>query len=174
VGHGPARTLGQETQPDIELAPAHVERLDVALRRIDEVDEKFRAGREEERFAQSSKLWQAKCAEIDEHLRALAKVLIKSHQLNLDIGVDGGSVKARPWISEMSGVLDRLWFRLEDSQAIATWKDVQIASVAARDLSYAWVESAVVEWVVKVAEQAARPKAAPPPRPTGALPGPRR
>jgi hypothetical protein len=137
----------------VELTPELSSKLDVALEKLDKVNAKFKAARDEERFAQSSKSWNAVCGEIDTHLRNVAKTLILSHQLNLDIGSEGGGVKAKPWIEEMSQVFERLYFRLEGDQAVAFYGSRTVATTRIKEIDYTWIERAVVDWVVMSVEQ---------------------
>jgi hypothetical protein len=153
VGHGPARTLSGGEDKLVELSPELSSKLDVALEKLDKLNAKFKAARDEERFAQSSKIWNKTCGEIDGHLRNVAKTLVLSHQLNLDIGSDGGGVKAKPWIEEMSQVFERLFFRLEGDQVIASFGSRTVATARIKDMSYSFVEQAVVDWVVMSIEQ---------------------
>jgi hypothetical protein len=153
VGHGPARELASNDQELVELDTEQAARLDAALERIDRISAKFKAARDEERTSQTTKLWHRRCAEIDAHLRAMAKVLIGSHQLNLDIGSDGGGLKARPWMEEMGQTFERLWFKVEGTNVVATSGSRTIATTRVKDIDYAWVAQVVVDWVVGAAEQ---------------------
>lgn len=153
MGHGPARELARAEDKEVELNAELSARLDVALARLDKLDARFRAAREEERFAQNTKIWNRLCAEIDGHLRTMAKVLFTSHQLNLDIGSDGGGMKARPWMEEMGQTFERLWFKLDGGQVVASSGARTIATAKLKEITYAWVERAVVDWVVGSAEQ---------------------
>lgn len=152
MGHGPARELSRGDEREVELNPELASRLDAALERLDRLDGKFRAAREEERFAQSSKLWHRTCAELDEHLRTLGKVLIRTHQLNLDIGCEGGGVKAMPWMEEMGQAFDRLLFKLDGNEVVAFSGSRTLLRGPVRSLTYEWVERAVAEWVVASVE----------------------
>jgi hypothetical protein len=136
-------------------------RLDAALEKVDKRDQKFKAARDEERFAQTSKAWNRLCAEIDAHLRAVAKAVVQSHQLNLDIGCDGGGINAKPWIEEMGGVLERLSYKVDDRSIVAFTKRAVIATIPIKGgVSYDWIEGTVVDWVVSCSDAPA------------ALPGP--
>ncbi|MEQ1505439.1 MAG: hypothetical protein ABMB14_24620 [Myxococcota bacterium] len=150
MGHGPARELAGPESNVVELDPGLAAILDTALDKLDRVDPKFKATRDEERYAQTTKAWHRSCAELDAHLRLVGKVLFTSHQLNLDIGSEGGGVKARPWIDEMNKVFERLWFVLEGTEVVATSGGATIARAKLKDVSYGWVERAVVDWVVGV------------------------
>jgi hypothetical protein len=152
VGHGPARELSGGESKVVELNPELSSKLDTALERLDRLNAKFKAARDEERFAQSSKAWNRVCGEIDGYLRSVAKALIESHQLNLDIGSEGGGVKAKPYLEEMTQVFERLYFRLDGDQAIASFGTRTVATTRIKELDYAWVEKAVVDWVVMSVE----------------------
>lgn len=151
LGHG--RELAHAEDVDATLNEELSRRLDAALDRLDRMDPKFKAARDEERFAQSSKQWHRICGELDQHLRAIAKVLIRTHQLNLDIGCEGGGPKAMPWMEEMGQVIERLTFRLENGEAVAEVGRQRLTSAKLRDVSYAFVEQAVAEWVVASVER---------------------
>lgn len=149
MGHGPARTLATGDDTEIPLDPGVASRLDEALARLDALDAKFRMGRDEERFALATKLWHRACAELDTHLRTLAKVLIRTHQLNLDIGCEGGGVKAMPWFEEMGQTFERLSFKLENLQVVAFSGREVLGSVAVSAMTYAWIEQMAGEWIVR-------------------------
>lgn len=153
MGHGAARELAQGDAGGRELEPELVAMLDAALEKLDAKDEKFKAARDEERFAQRSKLWHKACGELDVHLRGVANVLIKTHQLNLDIGNEGGGLKSTPWIEEMAGVLPRLCFSLDGTTVVASCGGQALASASVQQANYAFVERAVVAWVVAIAEK---------------------
>jgi hypothetical protein len=147
VGKGASRELSQAEDVEVPLNEALSARLDAALERLDAIEPKFKAARDEERFAQSSKLWHRACAEMDVHLRTVAKVLIRTHQLNFDVGSEGGGVKASPWIEEMGSVFPRLYFRLDGFQVLAVSDGRTLATIRLQNLAYEFVEQAVVEWV---------------------------
>lgn len=155
MGHGAPRELEQNDEPERSLDPAVHAELSRALDKMDRSNPAFKASRDEERGAQIVKLWNRTCKEIDAHLRALARVLINSHQLSLDMGSDGGGRGTKPWLEETSMAFDRLVFRLEDGTVLATTGDRVLTRGSIDDVSYEWIEAAVVAWVVSSVEQRA-------------------
>lgn len=142
--------------PERPMSDALSAKLDSALEKVDKRNPKFKAARDEERFSQTSKAWNRLCTEIEQHLRAVAKALVQSHQLNLDIGSEGGGINAKPWIEEMSGVLERLSFKIDNRAIVATTQRGVIGMTPLKDgITYDWIEGMVVEWVLACAE--ARP-----------------
>lgn len=154
MGSGPARELGGPGGPVKALSPTLAARLTAAVQRLDKLDPQFKQARDDERMGQLAKAWGGACTEIDAHLRAVAQVLIFSHQISLDMGSEGGGRGAMPWIEETGYKFKRLYFRLEDDgTVVAVAADRTIAS--APDLaaiSYDWVEQTVVDWVVSSIE----------------------
>ncbi|HHO50156.1 MAG TPA: hypothetical protein ENK18_04600 [Deltaproteobacteria bacterium] len=153
LGLGASRELKQQDRPQRPLEPELHERLTTALDKLDQLNPAFKASRDEERGAQMVKLWNRTCKDIDAHLRTLAKVLIDSHQLSLDMGSDGGGRGTRPWLEETSMAFQRLIFRLEDETVLATTGDRILARGSLDEVTYDWVQSAVVAWVVTSVEQ---------------------
>ena len=152
MGHGPARELSQGSTRDLSLSPELSAKLGPALARLDAADARFKGARDEERFAQMSKAWQRLCTEIDGHLRHVAKVLLHHHQFALEVGSEGGSVNAKPFMEENGGALERLYFKLKDGVAVAVVGDRTLSTTTLAEVSYEWVESAVVDWAVIAVE----------------------
>jgi hypothetical protein len=129
-----------------ELAP----KLTQALKLMDQLDADFKAARDEERYAQLSKKWNRVTKEISDMGRQLAKVLIQSHQLSLDVGIEGGGPKAKPWIEETSMKFERLYLVLNDDSSVdAMFKDEKIGTGHVDELTYEWYEQMVAEWLVR-------------------------
>ncbi|MEQ1570144.1 MAG: hypothetical protein ABMA64_31210, partial [Myxococcota bacterium] len=148
MGKGGARELQSGNQEVAPIRPELAARLEQALGVLDQLNPTFKSGRDEERYAQTTKAWHRVCAEVDHHLRTLGKALVESHQLSLDIGSDGGGVNAKPWIEEIGGSLDRLWFKLDGAKVVAFFGQRGLGEASLYDLTYEWVEQMVVEWVV--------------------------
>ena len=142
-----------QTEPTGRPLAAEVSaRLGAALEQMDHLDPQFKANRDEERNMQMVKIWNRTCSTIDGHLRALAKVLINSHQLSLDMGSDGGGRSTKPWLEETSMRFERLVFRLEGQQVVVTSGDRAIGRGSIDDVSYDWIEEMVVAWVIGAVE----------------------
>jgi len=124
------------------------------MQRLDAMDGAFKEARDEERFMQRVKAWNATCKEIDAHLRTIAKVLINAHQFSLDIGSEGGGKNTRPWLEEVGMTIPRFYLQLEeDGSVTATCDGRKISSCGLHEVDYPWVERAVVEWAVSEAER---------------------
>ncbi len=134
------------------LSADAVHLLSEALAKLDATHEAFRESREEERQQQLVKLWNQKCRQIDDWFRAIAKVLINSHQLSLDMGSDGGGRSTRPWLEETSQAFARLTLSLEDEEVVARTGDQEVLRGPVDRLSYEWIEEAVIQWVLIAVE----------------------
>lgn len=152
MGHGPARELSSGVTRELVLSPELTARLDVALEKLDRMDPKFKGARDEERFAQITKTWHRLCAEIDGHLRHVAKLLISTHQLALEVGSEGGSINAKPFMEENGGALERLYFKLQDNGIVVVCGPRTLTTQSLKDVTYEWVEEVVVEWTVNCVE----------------------
>lgn len=153
MGHGPSRELAQGNDREIPPpSPELLAKLDEALGTLDRLDERFKAQRDDERSSQLTKAWHRLGSRIDEELRSLAKVLIASHQISLDVGSEGGGVKARPWMEETGGSLERLYFSLVDGKVVAQVGKVQLGVTGLDEVDHAWLEKIVVEWIVASVE----------------------
>ncbi len=154
MGHGPARELGGDTGPLKDLNPELAKRLTAALDRMDTVDAEFKKSRDDERLAQLVKAWNKICREIDGYLRDMAKVLIASHQISLDIGSDGGGIATKPFMEDMRLKFPKLQFKLnEDGIVEAVAGDMKYGRIPVNDIDYEWVEKMCCEWVIASAER---------------------
>lgn len=156
MGHGASRELTQGVARELVLSDELTAKLTAALEKLDRIDPKFKSARDEERFAQITKTWHRLCAEIDGHLRSVAKLLIHTHQLALEVGSEGGSINAKPFIDENGGSLERLYFKLHENAIVVVSGQRTILTASLKDVSYEWVENAVVEWAVNTIESRAR------------------
>ncbi|MBX2801733.1 MAG: hypothetical protein KTR31_28905 [Myxococcales bacterium] len=155
MGLGAPRENQQPDKPLKPLTPETSRRLGEALQHFDQLHPDFKQGRDDERDAQRAKIWNRTCKEMDGHLRQVAKVLINSHQLNLDMGSDGGGRGTKPWIEETSSRFDRLYFRLEGDTVIASFgQDQEVGRGTIDGITYDWIEQAVVEWVIRSVQSA--------------------
>jgi hypothetical protein len=154
VGSGPARELdgGEE---EIPLPPELATRLTAALDKLDRAEAAYKEARKEEKYSQTVKAWGRTCVEIDGHLRAVAKAVLKSHQLNLDTGSDGGGQNTKPWIEELTGKakIERLTFKLDgDGDVVAFTPTRTLAKEPTSKISYDWLSNVIVNWIVTCAE----------------------
>lgn len=153
MGHGGARPAANEgPASDRVLDKAHLAGLTSALERLDQVDETFKANRDDMRFAQRAKLWGATSKEVDTWLRELGNLLHDSHQLSLDIGSDGGGHGTKPWIEDGERKFPRLYFKLLEGDILAVAGDNEIGRTTLAGLAFEWVESMVVAWIVSSVE----------------------
>lgn len=153
MGHGPSRELagGEEREiprPGDEL----IAKLDVALATLDRLDPRFKTQRDDEKLSQMSKAWHKLGSEMDGHLRIIAKAIIASHQISLDVGSEGGGPKARPFVEETGGALERVYFSLADGKVTANVGQKQLGVVRIDEVDYAWLERMVVDWIVAAVE----------------------
>lgn len=149
MGLGPDKHQTTNQVEGRALSPQLNAALERALSRLDQVDERFRDQRAEERNSQMIKRWHLVCKEIDEHLRAIAQVMIESHQLSLDMGSSGGARQIRPWLVETTNTLDRFEIWLDDNdEVVAQVGDTELLRGPVERVSYDWVEEAVVNWVL--------------------------
>lgn len=156
MGHGPARELSSESTEVRPLNPALAPKLTAALAKLDAVNSEFKQRRDDERLAQLVKSWNKTCREIDEHLRAIAKTLVASHQLSLDIGSDGGGYATKPFIEEMREMFPKLQFKLnEDSTIDVVCAGDLIGKGSVAGVCYEWIEEMVVEWATRMAVKVA-------------------
>ena len=154
MGHGASRELEGPSGPLPELDPEVSKRLEGAMQKMDALDSQFKSNRDDERLAQTSKLWNLASKEIDAHLRTIAKVLVQSHQVSLEPGSDGGGISIKPWLEDTAGKFQRLTFRLTESQEL-------IASIGSKDfatgtldsISHEWLVNIVAEWLILAVEQ---------------------
>jgi len=150
MGSGAPRELGG---PQQELPPVPADlstKLTFALAKLDQLNAPFKQARDDERSLQTNKAWNAKCKEIDAHLRLGALVLINSHQLSLDIGSDGGGIRTAPWTEETAMAFAKLSIKVEEDGSIAAVSDGEtILSGKMEDIDYDWVLKAMIEWAVK-------------------------
>jgi len=152
MGHGAARELDGPDGPLPELASELSAKLGTAMQRLDGMSAAFKEARDEERFMQRVKAWNSTCKEIDAHLRTIAKVLIDAHQFSLDIGSDGGGKNTQPWLEETAMTIPKVHFRLEEDGKVSAASDGRvIMSCEMDEVSYAWLERAVIEWAVSEA-----------------------
>jgi len=153
MGHGPARELQTATEEPPELDPAIAKRMAEALNKLDALDPEFKASRDEERDAQMSKNWGRKCKDINDHLRTVARVLIRSHQVGLDNGSFGGGRQTQPWIEETQGKLGRLMFQLAGDEVQVVSGEKLLGRGTLDEVTYDWIERMVVKWVILAAER---------------------
>lgn len=113
MGHGAARELESATGPLPELDAALAEKLTAALEKLDAADPVFAEQRENERVGLMAKEWNGVCREIDGHLRTIGKMLIASHQLNFDIGSDGGGLAQKPFMEDLRMKFPKLQYTLD-------------------------------------------------------------
>lgn len=147
----------ENNQPEEILRPVSDEvstRLRTALTRMDSVDPAFKRDRDDERNSQLSKQWNKQSKEINTHLNALAKSLVRAHQLSLEVGSEGGGRAIRPWVGETSMRFDRLYLSLHDGDVVATYRNDEIDRVPRERVTYEWLEQTVVDWVVRAVEEA--------------------
>lgn len=157
MGHGPARELSTESGEIPDLRPELAAKLSAALDKLDAVNADFKQKRDDERLAQLVKSWNKTCREIDDHLRLVAKVLIASHQLSLDIGSDGGGFTTKPFLEEMRDIFPKLQFRLnEDGTVDAVCAGEHLGKRKVADIDYAWIEEMAVDWAARSALKAAK------------------
>ena len=163
MGHGSRELSTGDTVEIPVLGPEHTTKLDAALGALDKLDQRFKEQRDEERISQLTKAWHRLGAEIDGHLRIIAKSVIASHQISLDVGSEGGGIKARPWLEETGGALERLYFGLVDGQMVASVGGRQLGTTSLKQVDYAWLEQMAVDWIVdSVANRQKALTAAPP------------
>ena len=150
MGHGAARELESATGPLPERDEATSAKLSAALEKLDASDPTYAEQRENERIGQMSKEWNGVCREIDGHLRIVGKMLVKSHQLNLDIGSDGGGLAQKPFMEDLRMKFPKLQFVLDiDSrQCIAKCGDASYGSVPIDGISFDYCLNATVDWAV--------------------------
>jgi len=150
MGHGAARELESAGGPLPELDEANAAKLTAALDRLDEADPVFKEQRDDERIGQMSKEWNGVCRDIDGHLRIIGKMLVASHQLNLDIGSDGGGLVQKPFMEDLRDKFPKLQFALEveSRKVIAKAGDTQYGSVALLDVDFDFCLQATVDWAV--------------------------
>ena len=152
MGHGPARELESEAGPLPTLDPALAAKLTAVLDALDARDPEFKAARDEERLGLLIKQWNGTCREMDGYLRTIGKVLVQTHQLNLDIGSDGGGLAQKPFIEDLRMKFKKLQFKLDNDGTVrAVSGDDAIGSVAIDAVTYDTVLSLVVDWVAKSA-----------------------
>ncbi|MCB9685224.1 MAG: hypothetical protein H6738_06615 [Alphaproteobacteria bacterium] len=152
MGHGPARELSTESGEIPELRADLAQKLSAALEKLDATNAEFKQKRDDERLAQLVKSWNKTCREIDEHLRLVAKVLIASHQLSLDIGSDGGGFTTKPFLEEMREIFPKLQFKLnEDATVDAVSDGVHLGKRPVAEIDYAWLEEMAVDWAARSA-----------------------
>jgi hypothetical protein len=153
MGHGAARELESASGPLPDLDPALAERLDVAMAKMDTLDAEFKSSRDDERLAQMSKRWNAVCKQVDADFRTIAKVLVNSHQLSLDMGSDGGGIAIKPWMEDTQGKFERLSLRLTaDDDVVASIGGRDFARGKPEDVDFDWLMKLVVEWLVQSVE----------------------
>jgi hypothetical protein len=177
LGHGAPRELASEDEVERSLDPELHTKLTTALDRLDSLEASFKAGRAEELYSQTVKAWGRTSVQMSSDLGRVCKTLLISHQLNLDAGIDGGGQSAKPWVEELSGKakFDRLVFKLEaDGTISGTTAGRAIVKGTPADVSYAWLEAAVVEWIVTSVEFRPVPSAAIPAAPAAPVTGPSR
>jgi hypothetical protein len=148
VGHGPARTLESSNDVDRTLDPEASARLAAALAKLDRVDAEFKSNRDDIRYQQRVKAWGAKAKEIDGYLRTAGAVLYAGHQLNLDIGSEGGGAATKPFFEESGRKIDRLYFKMEEGEAIAYTGQRVLGKKPMDEVSYEWVEQMSVDWII--------------------------
>ena len=153
--------LGAPRQEDqaVEARPLSDEAnraLREALTQLDGVNESFRESRDLERDSQLLKLWNRKSKEVVAILRGVAKTMIDSHQLSLEMGSTGGGRNIRPWLEESSQAIDRLEFVLDDYEVVAKVGDQEVLRGPIDRVGYEWVEEAVVNWVLAAVDQKLR------------------
>jgi hypothetical protein len=179
VGHGASRELGGGEVEVPALGPEHASKLDAALGSLDGLDPRFKEQRDEERTSQLTKAWHRLGSQIDADLRLIAKSVIASHQISLDVGSEGGGIKARPWMEETGGALERLYLGLDaDGRMLASVGGRTLGTCTLPEVNYAWLEQVVVDWIVDcvrtkqktlaAAAAAPRPAPAPPTAPPAA------
>lgn len=148
MGSGAPRNDVQQKVEGRPLSGEVNQALAKALRVMDEHHPSFKDNRKEEKDSQLTKMWNRKCREIDDYLRAIAKVMIDSHQLSLDMGSDGGGRGTRPWLEETNQAFDKLYIKLDNEEVVAVTGDTELLRGPVGRLSYDWVEEAVVNWVL--------------------------
>lgn len=153
MGGGATRQLSQQfTKRDLD--PDLKKHLEVALQRLDRMDEKFKESREDEARSQLQKTWADVNIVLVEHLREVGHVMISELQIALDTGSDGGGIGAVPWVEEGTGCLPRLEFRLEDGVIHAQSDGVSIAKgKPSREIPYDWCEKVVTKWIVTMVKK---------------------
>ena len=156
MGHGPARELSNESDDIPDLPPELAAKLTAALDQLDASNPEFKQKRDDERLAQLVKSWNKTCRSIDESLRVIAKVLIASHQLSLDIGSDGGGFTTKPFLEEMRETFPKLQFKLnEDSTVDAVSGDMHLGKCNVHEIEFDWLLEMAVEWASRAAIKAA-------------------
>lgn len=150
MGHGAPRELATQQGPLTDLPDELAQRLEGALQKLDSLEPEFGQSRQDERHQQLSGAWMAKSNEIVEHLRTIGKVIVGSHQILTDMAQDGAGISATPWMEEGSNRLERLIIRnLSGPVRAETSKGVVLEAASMEDVDYAWLERAVVEWIVQ-------------------------
>ena len=148
MGHGPARTLETASGPLPELDEATAARLSAALEKLDAADPVYAEQREQERIGLMAKEWNAVCREIDDHLRTIGKMLIQSHQLNLDIGSDGGGLAQKPFMEDLRMKFPKLQFtmNIDDRTVVARCGDASYGTVPLGEVDFDFCLKAVCDW----------------------------
>jgi len=150
MGHGAGRELEGGGGPLPELDEAISAKLTDALDKLDAADAEFAEQRENERLGLMAKQWNTTCRGIDEHLRTIGKVLMQSHQLNLDIGSDGGGVSKKPFIEDLRMKFPKLQFTMvvEEEAVVARCGESTYGSIALDGVTYEYCVDAVCNWAM--------------------------
>jgi hypothetical protein len=157
MGHGPARELEGATGPLPELDEALAAKLSAALEKLDAKDPVYAEQREQERIGIMAKEWNGVCRDIDGHLRIVGKVLVASHQLNLDIGSDGGGLAQKPFMEDLRMKFPKLQFVLDvaKGRVYARCKDAEYGSAPLEGIDYDFCINAVCAWATAEATKLA-------------------
>lgn len=149
LGHGASRELGGDDAPLKDLPGDLAERLEVALKRLDQIDPEFGQSRVDERHQQLSGAWNDRCLQIVADLRQIGLVIVSTHQVLTDMSQDGAGIGATPWIEEGGMKLDRLCIRNHSGPVRAECGETIILEAASlEEVDYDWLERAVVEWII--------------------------
>ncbi len=155
MGHGAGRELEGATGPLPELDDALSAKLTDVLNELDAADAEFAEQRENERLGLMAKRWNTTCRGIDDHLRTIGKMLMHSHQLNLDIGSDGGGVSKKPFIEDLRMKFPKLQFTMavEEEAVIARCGESTYGSIALADVTFEFCVEAVCNWAMGEAKK---------------------
>lgn len=148
MGSGAARELESEETVVPNLDAESAAKLTTALNAFDAIDADFKSSRDEERYAQNVKTWNKVCKDVEDNLRLVGKVLNASHQLSLDMGVEGGGPNARPFIEEVSGKFGKLEFKMVDGMVEAVFEGQVLGNTGLHGVDYGFIEPCVVNWLV--------------------------
>jgi hypothetical protein len=148
MGHGAARELDTGSGPLPDLDEALSAKLSAALEKLDAADPDFAEQRENERLGLIAKEWNGTCRVIDGYLRTIGKMLIQTHQLNLDIGSDGGGVAQKPFLEDLRAKFPKLQFVMviEEEKVIARCGESIYGSSPLDEVSFDFCIESVCNW----------------------------